>query len=62
MKISIITCVLNNSNLIKKSIKSFQTQIYKNKEHIIIDGGSKDGTLDVIKKFKVANNKVEMLV
>lgn len=55
MKISIITCVLNNSNLIKKSIKSFQTQIYKNKEHIIIDGGSKDGTLDVIKKFKDRN-------
>lgn len=55
MKISIITCVLNNSNLIKKSIKSFQTQIYKNKEHVIIDGGSIDGTLEIIKKFKSKN-------
>ena len=55
MRISIITCVLNNSNLIKKSIKSFQTQIYKNKEHVIIDGGSIDGTLEVIKKFKNRN-------
>jgi len=52
MRISIITCVLNNTNLIKKSIKSFQTQIYKNKEHIIMDGGSIDGTLEVIRKFK----------
>ena len=55
MRISIITCVLNNSNLIKKSIKSFQTQIYKNKEHVIIDGGSIDGTLEIIKKFKSRN-------
>ena len=55
MRISIITCVLNNSNLIKKSIKSFQTQIYKNKEHVIIDGGSIDGTLEIIKKFKNRN-------
>ena len=52
MKISIITCVLNNSDLIKKSLKSFQNQTYKNKEHIIVDGGSTDGTLDVIKKSK----------
>ena len=55
MRISIITCVLNNSNLIKKSIKSFQTQIYKNKEHVIIAGGSIDGTLEIIKKFKSRN-------
>ena len=55
MKISIITCVLNNSNLIKKSIKSFQTQTYKHKEHIIIDGGSIDGTLDVIRNFNNRN-------
>ena len=55
MRISIITCVLNNTNLIKKSIKSFQTQIYKNKEHIIMDGGSIDGTLEVIRKFKKKN-------
>jgi glycosyltransferase len=55
MKISIITCVLNNSNFIKKSIKSFQKQIYKNKEHIIMDGGSTDGTLKIIERFKDKN-------
>ena len=55
MKISIITCVLNSSNVIKKSINSFQKQVYKNKEHIIIDGGSTDGTLKVIDKLKNKN-------
>ena len=58
MKISIITCVLNNSNLIEKSLKSFQNQIYKNKEHIIIDGGSTDGTLEIIKRSKRKNLKL----
>ena len=39
MKISIITCVLNNQRFIEDSIKSFENQDYQNKEHIIIDGG-----------------------
>ena len=60
MKISIITCVLNNSELIKKSLKSFQNQTYKKKEHIIVDGGSTDGTLDVIKKSKKKNLKLSI--
>ena len=55
MKISIITCVLNSSNVIKKSINSFQKQVYKNKEHVIIDGGSTDGTLNIIDKLKNKN-------
>ena len=55
MKISIITCVLNNSKTIKDSIKSVQDQIYKDVEHIIIDGGSTDETLDVIKNYKNKN-------
>ena len=52
MKFSIITCVLNNSKNIKKSLISFQNQNYKNKEHIIIDGGSTDGTINIVKKNK----------
>ena len=56
MKFSIITCVLNNSKYIKKSMFSFQNQNFKNKEHIIIDGGSKDAEKLVNflqKEFKV---------
>ncbi len=54
MKISIITCVLNNPKTIKDTIESVQSQIYVDKEHILIDGGSNDETLDVIKNN---NNK-----
>ena len=52
MKTSILTCVLNNEQFIGQSIKSFQKQSYKNKEHIILDGGSKDQTVSIIKKLK----------
>ena len=52
MKISILTCVLNNERFIVEAIKSFQKQSYENKEHVIIDGGSTDKTVSIIKKFK----------
>ena len=49
MKISIITAALNNKETIEQTITSISSQVYKSFEHIIIDGGSTDGTLDVIK-------------
>ena len=52
MKISILTCVLNNERFIDEAIKSFQKQSYENKEHVIIDGGSTDETVSIIKKLK----------
>ena len=51
-KVSVITVVLNNVNNIKKTIESVLHQKYPNIEYIIIDGGSTDGTLDVINKYK----------
>ena len=51
-KISIITVVKNNKNYIEKNIISLLDQKYKNYEHIIIDGKSTDGTLDIINKYK----------
>jgi glycosyltransferase involved in cell wall biosynthesis len=48
MKISIITVVFNNCNTILDAINSVYFQTYKNVEYIIIDGGSSDGTLDII--------------
>ncbi len=51
-KISIITVVKNSSSTIEKTIKSVLTQEYKNLEYIIIDGGSTDGTLEIIQKYK----------
>lgn len=48
--ISIITIVLNAKNDIEKAIEQVQNQTYPNKEHIIIDGGSHDGTLEMLKE------------
>ncbi len=49
---SIITVCLNNKDLLEDTIKSVIDQEYKNYEYIIIDGGSIDGTLDLIKKYE----------
>jgi len=51
MKISIITSVLNNKNQLRNCLDSIREQTYKDVEHIVIDGGSNDGTLDVLKQY-----------
>ena len=53
LKISIITVVKNNKDTIEKNILSLINQNYKNYEHIIIDGGSEDGTIELINKYKM---------
>ena len=52
MKISIITVVYNNEKTIKDAIQSVLGQTYKNIEYVIIDGNSKDNTVNLIKEFK----------
>lgn len=51
MKISVITVCYNCQFDLEKTILSVINQSYKNIEYIIIDGGSTDKTLDVIKKY-----------
>ncbi len=51
-KISIITPVKNAVHTLEKAIKSLIDQNYPNLEYIIMDGGSTDGTLEIIKKYK----------
>jgi glycosyltransferase involved in cell wall biosynthesis len=48
MKFSIITAVFNRFQTIERSINSVQNQLYKDVEHIVIDGGSSDGTIELI--------------
>ena len=52
MKLSIITINYNNSEGLKKTLASVAAQTYRNIEHIIIDGGSTDGSVDVIREYE----------
>lgn len=52
MKISIITVCLNAEQTITDTIESIQSQTYDNIEHIVIDGGSRDSTCDIIKQYR----------
>jgi glycosyltransferase involved in cell wall biosynthesis len=50
-KLSIITINFNDNNGLEKTIKSVVSQTFTDFEYIIIDGGSTDGSIDVIKKY-----------
>jgi len=50
LKISVITVTKNSEKFLNENLKSLEKQIYKNYEHIIIDGNSSDGTLKIIKE------------
>lgn len=52
--ITIITVVYNGDDYIENTILSVMSQTYGNVEYIIIDGGSKDGTIDIIRKYEHA--------
>jgi glycosyltransferase len=58
MRISIITAVLNGRNTIRDTIRSVSSQGYKNIEHIIIDGGSTDETVEMIKRYTDKRTKM----
>lgn len=51
-KISVVTVCYNAVNDIEKTILYVINQTYPNIEYIIIDGGSKDGMMDVNNKYK----------
>ena len=58
-KISIVTVNFNNRDGLEKTMSSVTSQTYSNIEYIIIDGGSSDGSKEVIKKYE---NKISYWV
>jgi len=53
-QITVITVVFNGKEFIEKTIRSVINQAYSNIEYIVIDGGSTDGTVDIIRKYEHA--------
>lgn len=51
MKVSIITPCLNSIGTIRQTIESVLNQTYKDIEYIVVDGGSSDGTQDLIREY-----------
>lgn len=51
LKVSVITVSYNSEASIEKTIQSVANQTYQNIEYIIIDGASKDKTVNIIKKY-----------
>lgn len=59
MKISIITSTYNSAVTILDTLESVNAQTYPNIEHIIVDGGSFDNTLDIVKDY---GNKIATII
>jgi glycosyltransferase len=58
MKVSIITAVLNARETIRETIESILEQTFGSIEYIIVDGGSTDGTLEVIEEFSDSRTQI----
>ncbi len=58
MKVSIITVVFNARSTIEDAITSVLAQTYKNVEYIVIDGGSTDGTMDIVNRHRDRISKI----
>jgi len=54
MKISIITAAFNSARTVKDCLESVSAQSYPDIEHILIDGGSSDGTLEIARKHSAS--------
>jgi glycosyltransferase involved in cell wall biosynthesis len=57
-KITIVTPVFNQVTFIEASIRSIVDQEYPNLEYIIVDGGSTDGTLEIIERYRSRITKI----
>ncbi|MEW5797460.1 MAG: glycosyltransferase family 2 protein [Bacteroidota bacterium] len=56
--VSVITVCFNAAKSIRQTIESVLAQTYTNIEYIIIDGGSKDGTMDIVREYGTRISKL----
>ena len=56
--VSVITVCLNSRKYLEEAIKSLSEQTYLNIEYIVLDGGSTDGSIDILNKYKNKINKI----
>ena len=57
MKFSVITVTYNSATTLEDTIRSVAAQSYPGREHIVIDGGSTDGTLEIVGRYRVHVSK-----
>ncbi len=60
MKISIVTITYNAEAVLQRTLDSVSSQTYRDIEHLIIDGASKDGTMDLVSRYKVRDLPYEV--
>lgn len=58
MKLSVVTVCFNSGATIKTTIDSFISQTHDDKELLIVDGGSRDNTLDVVRSYRSADIRI----
>ena len=58
--ISVITCVFNGITTIQDTIESVRNQSEVEYEHIIVDGKSTDGTIELVKKYTKKDSNIKL--
>ncbi len=49
-KVSVVTAVLNRADSIERTLASVREQTYRDLEHVVVDGGSTDGTVEILRR------------
>ena len=61
LKLSVVTATLNRRDYLPRCLESVAAQDYADKEHVIIDGGSTDGAVDVLREFAAEHPHVKWI-
>ncbi len=54
--VSIVTPTLNRRDLLEQTLRSVRNQTYRDIEHIVVDGGSTDGTVELLRRYEGTYN------